>query len=431
LFDLALAGETMTSLDFTLELSHKGLATSDGASIPLMRESPGTRGIAARSFGKADIERELIRMRTWLIDWAESLPEAALQPPIISTINPPLWEACHVAWFAEWWCVRDANNVENGSPLGVSKADRDSMWADCDEFLNSNVISHQARWSLPQITRVATIDFLQRSLDATITRLRASDEDAESLYRFRLAMFHEAMHLEALAWCAQTLAWATPPWIGRTQPQSAANFAMSSIHNRPNETGDKEFLFEFQFDNEIGYAPISTVRLAIEPILVSNRDFTSFVESGDYQKLIGREHPIYWRRDVSGDWQQRRFDQWIPLDLDEPVIHVNAFEADAFAKWADGRLPTEDELHIHFNGDSATDSWHGHVWEWTASAFAPPPNFKPGLYREYSAPWFDGKHRVLRGGSFATLDIMHHPKYRNFFTPERADVFAGFRLCKK
>ena len=75
-------------------------------------------------------------------------------------------------------------------------------------------------------------------------------------------------------------------------------------------------------------------------------------------------------------------------------------------------------------------SWGNSVWEWTSDAFQPYPAFKPGPYKDYSAPWF-GSHRQLRGGAMATHARMHDPRYRNFFLPERADVFAGFRTVSR
>ena len=149
-----------------------------------------------------------------------------------------------------------------------------------------------------------------------------------------------------------------------------------------------------------------------------------FVNSGDFEALLGSAHPTYWREGNHG-WQQQRFDQWIDLDMDEPVVHVSAEEAEAYCKYAGQRLPTEAELHAlnhHFDAQ-----WGRSVWEWTSTPFAPYAGFSADRYREYSAPWFDGKHRVLRGGSLATFDILHHPNYRNYFLPHRNDVFAGFR----
>jgi iron(II)-dependent oxidoreductase len=151
------------------------------------------------------------------------------------------------------------------------------------------------------------------------------------------------------------------------------------------------------------------------------------------------------------------------------MVHVNAYEAEAYAAYAGARLPCEAEwefaaraglaagadrypwganqqpLHAINLDDrygrpvaaaalSQSDSplglrqLLGNVWEWTASAFLPYPGFTPGPYREYSEPWF-GDHRVLRGGSFATRSRLVHNRWRNFYTPDRNDVFAGIRLA--
>ena len=104
------------------------------------------------------------------------------------------------------------------------------------------------------------------------------------------------------------------------------------------------------------------------------------------------------------------------------MIHVNAFEAEAYCQWVKRRLPSAAEWECA----APHIGWGRSVWEWTADAFQPYPGFTPGPYREYSAPWF-GDHRELRGGAFATHARMHDPRYRNFFQPQRSDVFAGFR----
>jgi EgtB-related family protein len=128
-----------------------------------------------------------------------------------------------------------------------------------------------------------------------------------------------------------------------------------------------------------------------------------------------------------------RFDRWQPLDLKGPAVHLSAFEADAWCRWAGRRLPSEAEWECAAmtTPSSAQPSFQwGRVWDWTASAFEPFPGFEPHPYRDYSAPWF-GTRRVLRGASAATSPRMAHPKYRNFFTPERDDIFAGFRSCAR
>jgi EgtB-related family protein len=108
------------------------------------------------------------------------------------------------------------------------------------------------------------------------------------------------------------------------------------------------------------------------------------------------------------------------------VIHVSAWEAEAFARRAGRRLPHAAEWEC-----AARDPrfhWGQSVWEWTADAFLPYPGFAAGPYADYSRPWF-GDHRELRGGSFATHARLHDPAYRNFFVADRNDVFAGFRTA--
>ncbi|TAG03854.1 MAG: ergothioneine biosynthesis protein EgtB [Betaproteobacteria bacterium] len=401
----------MTTVGFTDELSHS---------------SKLAVGIAARSFGAAQIRAKLIAMRGELRAFVCGLTEAQLTPLIIETINPPLWEAAHVAWFAEWWCVRDAYNTDSGD----TRADRGSIWDGCDAFLNSNTIAHAARWSVPQLTRASTLDYLDRSLAATLERLDCAEPTDDALYPFRLAMFHEAMHLEAIAWCAQTLAWPMPAWvdgsaIARHAAPPADGFVVQTrlLNVDTTATG-------FCFDNERNPPPPKPITTPLSSALVSNAQYAQFVESGAFEATVRAEHPRYWRRSSDGAWQQRRFDQWIALAPNEPVIHISAIEAEAFAEHHGGRLPTEPELArwLTLPSPNGATAWHGAVWEWTLSDFAPYENFKPDRYREYSAPWFDGQHRVLRGASFATLNVMHHPNYRNFFQPQRGDVFAGFRV---
>jgi EgtB-related family protein len=108
------------------------------------------------------------------------------------------------------------------------------------------------------------------------------------------------------------------------------------------------------------------------------------------------------------------------------VIHVSAWEAEAYCRFARRRLPSAAEWELAAR--DARFRWGGSVWEWTADAFLPYPGFVAGPYADYSAPWF-GDHRELRGGAFATHARMHDPRYRNFFVAGRNDVFAGFRTA--
>ena len=114
------------------------------------------------------------------------------------------------------------------------------------------------------------------------------------------------------------------------------------------------------------------------------------------------------------------------------AMHVSYFEAEAFCRWKNRRLPTEAEWECAATSSAAFLASTGHVWEWTATPFAPYPHFEAGPYQEYSAPWFlsNGvRHQVLKGGSFITHPRLKYAQYRNFYTPERSDMFCGFRTC--
>jgi iron(II)-dependent oxidoreductase len=245
----------------------------------------------------------------------------------------------------------------------------------------------------------------------------------------------------------------------------------------------------FVFDNEQLAHEVEIGAFAISKTAVTNGEFKQFVEDGGYRRSelwtaegwkwrtsVAAEHPVYWRVEGSGRWLRRNFDEWVRLDERLPIIHVSWYEADAYCRWSGRRLPAEaewelaasaeltaggrgittDKRRYPWGDDSPTPEranldWRamgclpvdalsagdsafgcrqmiGNVWEWTASDFKPYPGFIPGPYKEYSEPWF-GDHKVLRGGCWVTGSRLIHNTYRNFYTPDRRDVWAGFRTC--
>ncbi|MBL8309077.1 MAG: SUMF1/EgtB/PvdO family nonheme iron enzyme [Burkholderiales bacterium] len=401
----------MTTLGFTGQLSHSALLTI---------------GQTARYLDNASLREALTAVRAFSRSYVEQLPERGLCPPYQRGINPPLWECAHAAWFAEWWCVRRAYNTVAGATV----ADTASCWADADAMFNSNLIAHDARWRLPQLTRRSARDYMDDAHAAVLDALTLAGEDDSALYPFRLALFHEAMHLEAIAWCAQALAWSRPAWVrAATAVRPGGEVLVPAGEHLMGYDGPG-----FSFDNERDCRSRAVATFTIDATPLTNAQFFAFVASGAYEARTGKTHPRHWRRHrghahSEADWQQRSFDQWLPLDPEAPVVHVSAVDADAYCGWAGRRLPSE--LEWEYAAALGAIQWGDAVWEWTANSFAPYPGFVADRYREYSAPWFDGSHRVLRGGATATLPLLHHARYRNYFTAERTDVFAGFRTCAR
>lgn len=375
---------------------------------------------SARHLSGTALRTEICALRAGLRAYVGALPDAALAPELLATINPPLWECAHVAWFAEWWCLRATFDATTDGWI----ASRPSVRADADLILNSSVLPHDARWNLPQLDRAATLEYMDATHAIVLAAFDVAAQDEASLYPFRLSLFHEAMHLEALAWCAQTLGLAKPDWV-RPQREVTSSGTVtvpaSTLTLGHDHAG-------FSFDNERPAFTTTIQSFEIDRSAVTHAQFLRFVESGQYRERTGREHPEFWRRG-GPSWEMRSFDQWIALPLTAPMVHISALEAHAYCDWVGRRLPSEQEWESAARLGAI--DWGDSVWEWTATAFAPYAGFTADRYREYSAPWFDGGHRVLRGGSFATIDLMHNLVYRNFFQPHRNDVFAGFRTCAR
>ncbi len=206
----------------------------------------------------------------------------------------------------------------------------------------------------------------------------------------------------------------------------------------------------FAYDNERPRHTIEVERFWIDRTPVTNRAYAEFVAD------TGAEPPMYWEADPNGRWSRTAMGRAGPLDLDQPVVHVSWHEADAFARWAGKRLPTEQEWEVAAEGadreranldlvgfgcagagaygdaPSACGAVQmlGDVWEWTSSDFVAYPGFRAFPYREYSEVFFGDAHKVLRGGSWATRRNVIRTSFRNWDLPERRQLFAGLRCAK-
>lgn len=351
--------------------------------------------------------------------------------PYLSIINPPLWELGHLVWFAEWFVLRDALSSNPAA------AQRPSLLEDGDRWFDSSRVAHSTRWQL-DLPDTATIKkYADEVLNRILDRLARLPNDAAALYPYRLVLAHEDMHGEAFAYTLQTLGLAASPQL------AAHTFPLAPQLQLHCDGGTFQLgspaADEFIFDNEKWAHQITLPAYSINSTLVTNAQYKNFMQDGGYGKLqfwddagrawlatTQRAAPRYWRRD--GElWLCERFGKLIELIDDEPVRHISLHEAQAYCRWAGRRLPTEAEWEYAACTGNPDFRW-GELWEWTGSAFEPYPGFSADAYLEYSAPWF-GTHQVLRGASFATQQRIRSPRYRNFFMPERDDIFAGFRTC--
>ncbi len=431
------------------------------------------------------------RART--LDLVHDLSDEQLIGPRLPIVNPLRWEIGHIAWFQEFWVLRhlaghlpilkhgdelyDSARVAHDTRWDLPLLERDETLAYMGQVLER--VIEQAGNASPELTDAAGYD-QEYFLHLVLLHEQMHDE---AITYTRQTLSYPAPKIatvnNARRFADQNSAVAqSVDDLTSDAKIPGGKFTLGNIADQV-----------FVFDNEQLAHEVEIEPFAISKTSVSNGEFRTFVEDDGYSRsdfwsaegwqwrtAASAEHPVYWRREGNGRWLRRNFDEWIALDERLPVIHVNWHEANAYCRWAGRRLPTEAEWEMAASVASSTKGrsltehkrrypwgdnfptseranldWRalgsvpvdalpagdsafgcrqmiGNVWEWTVSDFKPYPGFVAGPYKEYSEPWF-GNHKVLRGGCWATRSRLIHNCYRNFYTPDRRDVWAGFRTC--
>jgi len=414
-----------------------------------------------------DVVRDLERARARTLQLTD-LDEPTLLSQHDPLMSPLVWDLAHIGQQEELWLLR------GGDPArpGMLPPDVDSLY---DAFRHRRA----DRPSLPLLPPVEARAFDHEVRGRVLDLLERTPE--EDLFTAGMVVQHEDMHDETMLATLQ-LRQGPPVLIARQPLPEGRPVAGERVFvvGGPFVLGVDAADEPFSLDNERPAHTVDVPPFWIGRVPVSNRQWSEFVADGGYRRPdlwsargwehrveAGLERPKFW----TAEGTRRRFGVEEDVPPDEPVQHIDYFEAEAFARWAGARLPTEIEWEKACAWDPATGArrawpWGsaapaadlanlgglalrpapvgaypagaspcgaeqmiGDVWEWTSSDFTPWPGFVPMIYRNYSEPFFGGDYKVLRGGSWAVAPSAIRPSFRNWDHPIRRQIFTGLRLA--
>ena len=387
-------------------------------------------------------------------------------------VSPPKWHLAHVSWFFETFLLK---------PFLRGYVPLDEQY---DHLFNSYYETHSHPFPRPRrgVLSRPTVEDVYRYrhyVDEAMGLLLSNPPAQHSrtiAERTCLGIHHEQQHQELLVMDIKHILAQNPlgavysEKLATPPRQHAVPMGWRKYEGGLVSIGVDERTTDFAFDNErpAHREYLQPFELATRP--VSNQEYIQFMDQGGYQdpalwlsdgwqllKQTGWDAPLYWQR-REGHWFHFTLSGWKPVDPHAPVCHVSYYEADAFARWAGERLPTEAEWE---HAATFTRDWRGNfldsgylqpaaveplnefqrgmplqlfgdVWEWTGSAYRPYPGFQtlPGSLGEYNGKFMSGQ-MVLRGGCCATPASHIRPTYRNFFPPAARWAFSGFRLARE
>jgi len=368
--------------------------------------------------------------------------------------SPTKWHLAHVTWFFEQFVLK--------SQLPDYRPVREDYHYLFNSYYYTAGEMHQRprRGLLSRPTVAEILDYRQQVDERMEALLDAPDEDLDFL--IKLGLNHEQQHQELLLTDIKHLLAGNPlhPVYEPGAAGSGPTAGRQGWHGFPGgiaEIGHRGSGFCYDNETPRHRCWLEDFEIASRP--VTTGEYLEFIEAGGYRtpalwlsdgwatvQTEGWSSPLYWW----GEEETFTLGGVRPLDLDAPVTHVSYFEADAFARWAGARLPTEAEwetatrglpiegnfvesgaLHPRGDQESGLRQMYGDVWEWTASPYAPYPGFAPlaGSLGEYNGK-FMCSQVVLRGGSCATPTGHVRPTYRNFFYPQQRWQFTGLRLAR-
>ncbi|AGA25515.1 ergothioneine biosynthesis protein EgtB [Singulisphaera acidiphila] len=378
--------------------------------------------------------------------------------------SPAKWHLAHTSWFFETFVLKAAFADE-----AVSK--------DYAYLFNSyyNAVGERTPRAERGLISRPTVAEVYRYREAVDERMRALLESAEEpLLRrlgatIELGLNHEQQHQELILTDLKFMFGRNPLRPAYREPRLSGGTEVPPVRWLRFAEGLRQVGHDgngFAFDNELPRHSVFVQSFQLADRLVTNEEFRAFVDDGGYDKprfwlsdgwnarnSHGWTAPLYWEQTEGRQWRIMTLAGLRDLEPNEPVCHVSYYEADAYARWADARLPSEAEWEVATEGvevqgnfledeyfhpqplavasaEGRLSQLFGDVWEWTRSPYCPYPGYRPaaGALGEYNGK-FMCNQMVLRGGSCVTPRSHIRSTYRNFFPPEARWQFSGIRLA--
>ncbi|WP_245666620.1 ergothioneine biosynthesis protein EgtB [Actinomadura latina] len=443
-----------------------------------LMNSPGPIGTQDESALKELIADELgaVRDRSFGLT-TEVLAENDLTAQVSPLMSPLVWDLAHVGNYEELWLLREA-------------AGQDAMRPEIDDLYDAFEHPRSERPTLPLLSPEEARSYIgtvrAKVLDSlSSARFDTANPLTSGGFVYGMVVQHEHMHDETML-ATHQLRKGAPALLDPVaeplqRPAEGLGAGDVLIEAGPFQMGTSDDPWAYDNERPVHLVDLPAYYIDVEP--VSNAAYLAFMEAGGYddprwwdpagwewRNAGGKRAPAFWARE-GNQWVRRRFGRTEPVPPAEPVQHVCWYEADAYARWAGKRLPTEAEwekaarwdpatqhsrrypwgevyeegranlgqrtLHPAENGSYASGASAygvrrllGDVWEWTSSDFHGYPGFRSFPYKEYSEVFFGPEYKVLRGGSWATHPLAIRGSFRNWDYPIRRQIFSGFRCAR-
>jgi len=363
------------------------------------------------------------RRRTY--ELIEPLDDAQLNRVYSPILSPLAWDLGHIANFEELWLVQTVG-------------EREPLHGELGRFYDAIENPRRSRGELPILRDAELRSYLAEVRERTMEVLdeveigpEADDPLLRDGFVYEMLIAHELQHNETMLQLLQMVdGYELPDGFG-PNGGSPPSLSLPADTTGDDKVGGETIAIGggeheigapaagFAYDNERPRHSVELAPFEIDRTPVTNAAYIAYMEA------TGAEPPLYWEGDAESGWVSVARGRREPVASAQPVVHVSWHEADAFARWAGKRLPSEAE----WEAARPELDGVGLVWEWTSSDFLAYPGFEAFPYREYSEVFFGDGYKVLRGGSWATHQDVMRPSFRNWDLPQRRQLFSGFRCA--